>query len=212
MAGLDGHLRALEVAGQRERLAPDRGAVRLTPRERIVLDHIARGATVDGIAARMAISPPHGPQAPGAPLRSLGAVDRLSAVLSAQRLGLISAPEPDRPPRRPPVPPARHVVVEGCLPGSRGPLGWTRRQGKRHTHQCVQQALSERQTRPDDLHRRSATAWACCCSSASTMTRTTGSVPDLQQHPSEPPSAASPSLHARRLQVASDSTRDLPRP
>lgn len=94
VAGLDGHLRALEVAGQRERLAPDRGAVRLTPRERIVLDHIARGATVDGIAARMAISRRTVHKHQEHLYRKLGAVDRLSAVLSAQRLGLISAPEP----------------------------------------------------------------------------------------------------------------------
>ena len=94
VAGLDGHVRALEAAGRRERLAPDRGAVRLTPRERIVLDHIVRGATVDGIAARMAISRRTVHKHQEHLYRKLGAVDRLSAVLSAQRLGLVSAPEP----------------------------------------------------------------------------------------------------------------------
>ena len=68
--------------------------MRLTPRERIVLDHIARGATVDGIAARMAISRRTVHKHQEHLYRKLGAVDRLSAVLSAQRLGLISAPEP----------------------------------------------------------------------------------------------------------------------
>ena len=66
----------------------------LTPRERIVLDHLARGGTVEGLAARLAISPRTVHKHQEHLYRKLGAVDRLSAVLSAQRLGLVGSPEP----------------------------------------------------------------------------------------------------------------------
>ena len=65
----------------------------LTPRERVVLDHIARGHTVEGIAARLSISPRTVHKHQEHLYRKLGAVDRLSAVLSAQRLGLIESPD-----------------------------------------------------------------------------------------------------------------------
>lgn len=94
VAGLDAHVQALARAARRAREAPDPTAVRLTPRERIVLDHLARGGTVEGLAARLAISPRTVHKHQEHLYRKLGAVDRLSAVLSAQRLGLVGAPEP----------------------------------------------------------------------------------------------------------------------
>jgi ATP/maltotriose-dependent transcriptional regulator MalT len=93
VTGLDSHIRHLAAAAQLACAAPDPTAVHLTPRERVVLDHIARGATVDGIAARLRISRRTVHKHQEHLYRKLGAVDRLSAVLSAQRLGLVKAPE-----------------------------------------------------------------------------------------------------------------------
>jgi DNA-binding CsgD family transcriptional regulator len=93
VAGLDSHIRHLAAAARLACAAPDPMAVHLTPRERVVLDHIARGATVDGIAARLRISRRTVHKHQEHLYRKLGAVDRLSAVLSAQRLGLVKAPE-----------------------------------------------------------------------------------------------------------------------
>jgi DNA-binding CsgD family transcriptional regulator len=93
VTGLDSHIRHLAAAAQLACAAPDPAAVHLTPRERVVLDHIARGATVDGIAARLRISRRTVHKHQEHLYRKLGAVDRLSAVLSAQRLGLVKAPE-----------------------------------------------------------------------------------------------------------------------
>ncbi len=93
LAGLDSHVRLLGAAHRRGDVAPDPVAVPLTPRERVVLDHIARGHTVEGIAARLSISPRTVHKHQEHLYRKLGAVDRLSAVLSAQRLGLIESPD-----------------------------------------------------------------------------------------------------------------------
>jgi DNA-binding CsgD family transcriptional regulator len=93
VAGLDAHVQLLRAAGAAGTAAPDPTAVPLTPRERIVLDLIARGHTVGGIAARLAISPRTVHKHQEHLYRKLGAVDRLSAVLSAQRRGLIRSPD-----------------------------------------------------------------------------------------------------------------------
>jgi DNA-binding CsgD family transcriptional regulator len=93
IAGLDSHVRLLAAAVRHAASAPDPVAVRLTPRERVVLDQIARGSTVEGIAARLAISPRTVHKHQEHLYRKLGAVDRLSAVLSAQRLGLLRSPD-----------------------------------------------------------------------------------------------------------------------
>ena len=93
LAGLDSHIRLLRQARGRTDAAPAPDAVRLTPRERVVLDQVAAGATVEGIAARLGISPRTVHKHQENLYRKLGAVDRLSAVLSAQRLGLVSSPE-----------------------------------------------------------------------------------------------------------------------
>ena len=63
----------------------------LTPRERLVLHGIAGGSTAEGIAARLAISPRTVHKHQENLYRKLGAVDRLSAVLEAQRAGLLPA-------------------------------------------------------------------------------------------------------------------------
>jgi DNA-binding CsgD family transcriptional regulator len=93
IAGLDAHVQLLRAARAAGTAAPDPTAVPLTPRERIVLDLIARGHTVEGIAARLAISPRTVHKHQEHLYRKLGAVDRLSAVLSAQRRGLIRSPD-----------------------------------------------------------------------------------------------------------------------
>ena len=49
--------------------------------------------TVEGLAARLSISPRTVHKHQEHLYRKLGAVDRLSAVLSAQRLGLIGSPD-----------------------------------------------------------------------------------------------------------------------
>jgi DNA-binding CsgD family transcriptional regulator len=93
VAGLDSHVRLLHGACARGETAPDPTGVPLTPRERVVLDLIARGHTVEGIAARLGISPRTVHKHQEHLYRKLGAVDRLSAVLSAQRRGLLRSPD-----------------------------------------------------------------------------------------------------------------------
>lgn len=93
LMALDRHVSELEAAASREGGLPAPGAVRLTPRERVILEQIARGGTVDGIAARLRISRRTVHKHQEHLYRKLGAVDRLSAVLSAQRLGLVCLPE-----------------------------------------------------------------------------------------------------------------------
>lgn len=87
---LDRHVRHLPGAtppGSAHR--PDNHA-RLTAREQVILSLMARGGTATGIAARLAISPRTVHKHQENLYRKLGAVDRLSAVLAAQRLGLLA--------------------------------------------------------------------------------------------------------------------------
>lgn len=93
VAGLDAHVRQLRQVRAAARHAPDPAVVRLTPRELLVLHHIARGTTVEGIASRLGISPRTVHKHQEHLYRKLGAVDRLSAVLSAQRRGLLRSPD-----------------------------------------------------------------------------------------------------------------------
>lgn len=93
VAGLDAHVRLLREARDRGDGAPDPLGVPLTPRERVVLDLVAQGHTVEGIAARLSISPRTVHKHQEHLYRKLGAVDRLSAVLSAQRRGLLRSPD-----------------------------------------------------------------------------------------------------------------------
>lgn len=91
LVGLDRHVSIFaELAGADDRCPSD--CPRLTPRERVVLDLLAAGATAEGIAARLAISPRTVHKHQENLYRKLGARDRLSAVLSAQQLGLIATP------------------------------------------------------------------------------------------------------------------------
>jgi DNA-binding NarL/FixJ family response regulator len=53
---------------------------------------LAAGSTAEGIAARLAISPRTVHKHQENLYRKLGACDRLSAVLSAQQLGLVPIP------------------------------------------------------------------------------------------------------------------------
>lgn len=93
LVGLDRHVRVLArlAPGTAPRPGPaaPSGAVVLTPRERTVLTGIIAGGTVAGIAARLGISPRTVHKHQQNLYRKLGAVDRLSAVLAAQHLGLI---------------------------------------------------------------------------------------------------------------------------
>jgi len=86
LAGLDAHLRILALA-DRER-AGDEDALRLTPRERVILSLVAEGCTADTMARRLGISPRTVHKHQEHLYRKLGASDRLSAVLAAQRRGL----------------------------------------------------------------------------------------------------------------------------
>jgi len=84
LAGLARHCRLLRSALQTVGEGPA-----LTPREKVILCFIAQGRTVEGIAARLAISPRTVHKHQEHLYRKLGAADRLSAVLSAQRFGLL---------------------------------------------------------------------------------------------------------------------------
>lgn len=64
----------------------------LTARERMILTMLAQGRTAAGIATRLAISPRTVHKHQEHLYRKLGAVDRLSAVLAGQQLGLLPAP------------------------------------------------------------------------------------------------------------------------
>ena len=88
LVGLDRHVSLFtRLAGSGGPAAVDAPA--LTPRERLVLDLLARGSTAEGIAARLAISPRTVHKHQENLYRKLGACDRLSAVLAAQRVGLL---------------------------------------------------------------------------------------------------------------------------
>lgn len=93
LRGLDRHLRLL---GE---LVPTRSGPLLTPRETVVLAMLSCGSTAEGIAARLLISPRTVHKHQEHLYRKLGAVDRLSAVLRGQELGLLprgTARAPDR--------------------------------------------------------------------------------------------------------------------
>lgn len=64
----------------------------LTSRERMILTMLAQGRTAAGIAARLGISPRTVHKHQEHLYRKLDAVDRLSAVLTAQQLGLLPTP------------------------------------------------------------------------------------------------------------------------
>ncbi|MFC5040360.1 helix-turn-helix transcriptional regulator [Ornithinimicrobium kibberense] len=87
IVGADSHL------GLLDRLAPaPPEAPPLTTRERMILTLLAQGRTAAAIASRLAISPRTVHKHQEHLYRKLGAVDRLSAVLAGQRLGLLPAP------------------------------------------------------------------------------------------------------------------------
>ena len=91
LVGLDRHVALFtEWATARDAPAPD--AADLTPREHLVLRLMAAGPTAEGIAARLAISPRTVHKHQEHLYRKLRASDRLSAVLAAQRLGLLPVP------------------------------------------------------------------------------------------------------------------------
>ncbi|MCK6211231.1 helix-turn-helix transcriptional regulator [Georgenia sp. EYE_87] len=87
LGGLDRHITLLARVEATARTVTTAPA--LTPRERLVLHGIAGGSTAEGIAARLAISPRTVHKHQENLYRKLGAVDRLSAVLEAQRAGLL---------------------------------------------------------------------------------------------------------------------------
>lgn len=87
--GLDAHIRMLESLSPAPAGAPDRP---LTPREWLVLALVVRGCTAEGIAARLCVSPRTVHKHQENLYRKLGAVDRLSAVLRAQKYGLLPQP------------------------------------------------------------------------------------------------------------------------
>ncbi|WP_404392221.1 response regulator transcription factor [Humibacillus xanthopallidus] len=90
LVGLDRHIRLFTAAVGMG--VPDPGdAPSLTPRERLVLSLLASGSTAEGVAARLMISPRTVHKHQEHLYRKLGACDRLSAVLAAQRLGLLPA-------------------------------------------------------------------------------------------------------------------------
>lgn len=95
LRGLDRHLRLLGD------LVPRAACPVLTPRESVVLAMLAEGTTVTGISHRLLISPRTVHKHQENLYRKLAAVDRLSAVLRGQELGLL--------PRRQPEPPSLHV-------------------------------------------------------------------------------------------------------
>lgn len=91
LVGLDRHIALLTELARRHP-GPDADAASLTQRERIVLRLMADGSTAEGIAVRLAISARTVHKHQEHLYRKLGASDRLSAVLAAQRLGLLPGP------------------------------------------------------------------------------------------------------------------------
>lgn len=88
LVGLDRHILLFSAAVGMGVPEPEDAPV-LTPRERVVLELLAGGSTAQGVAARLAISPRTVHKHQEHLYRKLGACDRLSAVLAAQRLGLL---------------------------------------------------------------------------------------------------------------------------
>jgi DNA-binding CsgD family transcriptional regulator len=99
--GLSLHICLLEQAQARRGQAPCPDAIPLTPREHVILCLVHKGHTVAGMAQRLGISPRTVHKHQENLYRKLGAVDRLSAVLAAQRLGIV----PQDPEPLTPVPP-----------------------------------------------------------------------------------------------------------
>jgi DNA-binding CsgD family transcriptional regulator len=91
LRGLDRHLRLLGD------LVPRAACPLLTPRESVVLAMLAEGSTVKAISHRLLISPRTVHKHQENLYRKLDAVDRLSAVLRAQELGLLTPPQPEAP-------------------------------------------------------------------------------------------------------------------
>ena len=91
LVGLDRHVSMFSELAEADD-GDHHGGPTLTPRERLVLDLLAAGSTAEGIAARLAISPRTVHKHQENLYRKLGACDRLSAVLSAQQLGLVPTP------------------------------------------------------------------------------------------------------------------------
>lgn len=91
LRGLDRHLRLLGA------LLPVPADPLLTPREKVVLSMLAEGCTVGSAARRLLISPRTVHKHQEHLYRKLGAVDRLSAVLRAQELGLLPRQQPRLP-------------------------------------------------------------------------------------------------------------------
>lgn len=88
LVGLDRHVSMFtKLVGAAGDARPDAPA--LTPREALVLDLMGAGSTAEGIAGRLAISPRTVHKHQENLYRKLGACDRLSAVLAAQRFGLL---------------------------------------------------------------------------------------------------------------------------
>jgi DNA-binding CsgD family transcriptional regulator len=88
--GLDRHVQLLARLG-----GPEPVPCRLTPREQVILAALARGCTAQGIAARLGISPRTVHKHQEHLYRKLDAVDRLSAVLRGQELGLLPRTQPE---------------------------------------------------------------------------------------------------------------------
>jgi len=92
LVGLDRHIRLFSASVGVGVAAPEEDPA-LTPRERVVLDLMAVGATAEAIAARLAISARTVHKHQEHLYRKLAACDRLSAVLAAQRRGLLPGPD-----------------------------------------------------------------------------------------------------------------------
>jgi DNA-binding CsgD family transcriptional regulator len=93
LSGLNRQVRAYAAALRSiDTAAPDvASSVRLTPRERSVLTLLSQGLTAGAIARRLAIAERTVHKHLERCYAKLGVTDRLSAVLHAQRLGLVDA-------------------------------------------------------------------------------------------------------------------------
>lgn len=91
LRGLDAHVELLALARARAPWSPAPVAMQLTPRELTVLHLIYAGRTAGAIGARLGVSPRTVQKHQEHLYRKLGACDRLSAVLVAQRAGLLPA-------------------------------------------------------------------------------------------------------------------------
>ena len=67
-------------------------AIRLTPREQELLEHLAEGGTLADIAREMYVSESTARSHAAALYRKLGVANRSQAIMAAVRLGLIATP------------------------------------------------------------------------------------------------------------------------